>query len=106
MARKQFDIVYAPQVKDHLKSIERKYYALIRQTIEEQLLFQPGVETRNRKPLNRPAEFGADWELRCGPNNRFRIFYEIDADNRVVYILAIGTKRGNLLRIGSEVIEL
>jgi LuxR family maltose regulon positive regulatory protein len=44
---------------------------LIRQSIEQQLIHQPGVETRNRKPLQRPASIGADWELRCGPNNRF-----------------------------------
>jgi len=106
MIDKPFDIVYAPQVKSHLKWIERKYHVLIRQVIEEQLLFQANVETRNRKPLSRPVEFGADWELRFGPGNRFRVFYEIDTENWVVYILAIGTKRGNQLKLGGEVIDL
>jgi hypothetical protein len=27
-------------------------------------------ETRNRKPLSRPSNVGAAWELRCGPDNR------------------------------------
>ena len=34
-----FDIIYAPEVRQHLKAIERKYYSLIRNTIETQLWF-------------------------------------------------------------------
>jgi len=25
--------------------------------------------------IKRPIAFGADWELRLGPKNRFRVFY-------------------------------
>ncbi|RLC00949.1 MAG: addiction module toxin RelE, partial [Deltaproteobacteria bacterium] len=45
----RFDIIYAPQIKQHLKTIQRKYYSLIRKTIEEQLQSEPDTETTNRK---------------------------------------------------------
>jgi len=105
-AKSRFDLIYAPQVKTHLQAIERKYHSLIRRTIETQLQSEPNVETRNRKPLERPVELGADWEIRFGPDNRFRVFYSVEQENRQVFILAIGVKRGNRLIIGREEINL
>ena len=104
--KRPFEIVYAPIVKEHLKAIKRKYYSLIRDTIETQLRFEPDVETRNRKPLKRPVAFEADWEIRFGPSNRFRVFYEVDRDSNTVYILAIAEKKGSRLFIGGKEIEL
>ncbi len=100
--KQQFTIIYDPEVKRHLKAIERRYYSLIRTEIENQLQFEPDVETRNRKPLTRPVEFEAEWELRCEPDNRFRVFYQVDIEQREVYILAIGIKVGNRVWIGGE----
>lgn len=105
MSGGQYQLVYAPQVKDHLRAIDRKYYSLIRETIEEQLLHEPDVETRNRKPLRRGPVFKGEWELRFGPDNRFRAFYEIDAAERSVAILAIGVKLGNRLLIGGNEVQ-
>ncbi len=79
---------------------------MIRETLQEQLLFEPDAETRNRKPLQQPAVFEAQWELRFGPDNRFRAFYEIDRENHKVYILAIGVKERDRLVIGGEEVEL
>ena len=67
--------------------------------------FQPDVETRNRKPLNRPTSFGAEWELRFGPNNRFRVFYQLDEAERTALILAIGVKERDRLFIGGKEID-
>jgi len=105
-AKSRFDLIYAPQVKTHLQAIEQKYHSLIRRTIETQLQFEPNVETRNRKPLKRLVELGADWEIRFGPHNRFRVFYSVEQQNRQVFILAIGIKRGNRLIIGREEVNL
>jgi hypothetical protein len=105
--RRAFSIIYDPAVRNHLATIETKYYPLIRDAIAQQLTFHPDTETRNRKPLARTVEFNefeADWELRFGPDNRFRVFYAIDSDLREVQILAIGVKRGNRLFIAGEVI--
>jgi hypothetical protein len=79
---------------------------LIRQTIEQQLGYQPGVETRNHKPLQRPSSIVADWELRCGPNNRFRVLYRIAGTGFDVYVLVVGIKDGNRLLIGGEEFDL
>ena len=100
-----YRIVYDVEVRRHLAVIDRKYHSLIQQAIEQQLRFQPGVETRNRKPLQPPASIGADWELRCGPNNRFRVLYRI-VEPQEVAVLAVGIKDGNRLLIGGEEFEL
>ena len=106
MAKKPpFTVVYADEVKDHLRAIEAKYHSVIQSEVETQLLHEPDVETRNRKPLKRPITFGADWELRVGPDNRFRVFYQVKAESRVVRVLAVGVKERNRLLFGGEEFE-
>lgn len=102
MGTKRFELIYAPQVRDHLRTVERRHHGLIRRTIEEQLWYEPDVETTNRKPLRRGPVFDAEWETRFGPDNRFRVFYEVDRARRSVSILAIGVKEGNRLLIGGN----
>jgi mRNA-degrading endonuclease RelE of RelBE toxin-antitoxin system len=107
MARpKGYTLIYAPAVREHLAAIEPKHYTLIRETIEEQLRHEPTVETRNRKPLRRPVESGAAWELRFGPDNRFRVFYAVDEEGREARVLAIGVKDRDRLFIAGEEVEL
>jgi hypothetical protein len=89
-----------------LESIDAKYYSLIRDKMEEQLLFEPNVETRNRKPLRQPAPFAAQWEIRFGPENRFRVLYDIAKEQHAVQIVAVGEKEGNRLIVGGEEVEL
>ena len=105
-AKSQYTIIYAPQAKTHLKAIERKYHSLIRRTIENQLTYNPDLETRNKKPLKPPVDLAAEWESRFGSNNRLRMFYEVDQGNHQVFIFAIGAKSGNRLFIGREEITL
>src|SRR2546421_11874887 len=104
--RASYTLIYAAAVTDHLRAIDVKHHSLIRQKIERQLLHEPGVETKNRKPLRQPAPFAGEWEIRFGPGNRFRVLYEIDAEAREVHILAIGEKEGNRLIVGGEEVEL
>jgi hypothetical protein len=101
-----FTLIYAPITRAHLRTIERKYYPLIRSEIETLLRHEPDVRTRNRKPLKRPALSGATWEVRCGPDNRFRVLYRVSRDALQVIILAIGEKVGERLYIGGEEIKL
>jgi len=103
---RRFTIVYTPITKQHLHTIETKYYSLIRTAVDQQLLFEPTTETRNRKPLKRPAIFTATWEIRYGPQNRFRVYYDVDLEQARVSILAIGSKEGNRVLIGGNEIEL
>ena len=106
MAKKHpFALVYADEVKPHLRAIEPKYHSVIQSEIEAQLLHEPDVETRNRKPLKRPIAFGADWELRLGTDNRFRVFYQVNVKSREVRVLAVGVKERNRLLFGGEEFE-
>jgi len=101
-SKARFALVYAPETIDHMAAIERKYHRLIRHTLKEHLCFTPGAETRNRKPLEPPALLGAIWELRLGPNNRFRVFYSINETEHIVEILAIGIKEGDRMTVAGE----
>jgi mRNA-degrading endonuclease RelE of RelBE toxin-antitoxin system len=103
--RPKFTLSFAPQAIEHLDLIDSKYHGLLRRTIKEQLTYTPTDETRNRKPLDQPAPLGATWELRCGPDNRFRVFYEVDSKALEVQILAVGVKDRNRLLIGGEEYE-
>jgi hypothetical protein len=90
--KKPFVQTYADEVKEHLRAIEAKYHSVIQSAIETQLLHEPDVEARNRKPLKRPIAFGADWELCLGPDNRFRVFYQVNTESREV---RVGGRRQN-----------
>ena len=107
VAKKEpFSLVYAPVVHKHLDAIDSKYDSLIRAKTEEQLTHEPNVKTRNRKPVHPPAAFQAEWELRFGPNNRFRVFYQINHERQEVRIVAIGVKDRNRLLVGGEEVSL
>jgi mRNA-degrading endonuclease RelE of RelBE toxin-antitoxin system len=104
--REPYRLSYDSDIPRQLRSIERKYHLLIRTKIEEQLTYEPNVETTNRKPLERPVRFNARWELRFGPNNRFRVYYRIEESEHEVYILVIGLKIRDKVYIGGEEYEL
>jgi mRNA-degrading endonuclease RelE of RelBE toxin-antitoxin system len=104
--RPKFTLSFAPQALEHLDSIDSKYHGLLRRTIKEQLTYSPTEETRNRKPLDQPAPFESSWELRCGPDNRFRVFYDVDSESRAVWVLAVGVKERSRLLIGGEEYKL
>jgi mRNA-degrading endonuclease RelE of RelBE toxin-antitoxin system len=107
MARRHaYTLAFASEVTKHLRAIDAKYHALIREKIGQQLRFEPASETSNRKPLRQPAPFGATWEIRFGPDNRFRVLYDIDQDDRVVRIMAIGEKPKERLFIGGQEVQL
>jgi mRNA-degrading endonuclease RelE of RelBE toxin-antitoxin system len=103
--RARFTLAFAPEAVEHLDGIAAKHHGLLRRAIKEQLTHRPTEETRNRKPLEQPAPFEATWELRCGPDNRFRVLYDADAETQVVRLLAIGVKDRNRLVIGDEEYE-
>jgi mRNA-degrading endonuclease RelE of RelBE toxin-antitoxin system len=100
--RPKFTLTFAPEAIEHFDRIEPKYHGLLRRKIQEQLTYTPTEETRNRKPLDEPAPFDATWELRCGPDNRFRVFYDLDTESQAVWVLAVGVKYRSRLLIGEE----
>jgi mRNA-degrading endonuclease RelE of RelBE toxin-antitoxin system len=104
--RRAYTLAFASEVTKHLRAIDAKYHGLIREKIGEQLRFEPDTETANRKPLRPPAPFGATWEIRFGPDNRFRVLYDLNQAARVVQIMAIGEKQKERLIIGGEEVQL
>jgi mRNA-degrading endonuclease RelE of RelBE toxin-antitoxin system len=97
-----YDIKFAAYVRRHLEALTAGERSTALDAIERQLLHEPLVETRNRKPL-RPNPV-APWELRIG---KLRIFYEVaPGDSGVVRIVAVGKKERNVVRIAGKEIEL
>ena len=103
--RPRFTLSFAPEAIEHLDGIESRHHGLLRRTIKEQLTHRPAEETQNRKPLDQPAPFEASWELRCGPDNRFRVFYDVDSESHAVQVLAVGVKDRSRLLFGGKVYE-
>lgn len=98
----RFRIVFAAAVESHLRALCAADRARVLDVVERQLGDEPLRETRNRKPL-RPNPL-APWELRVGS---LRVFYEICSDSpETVRIVAVGKKRGNVLRIGGKEIKI
>ena len=97
-----YRIEYSPDAEEHLRALTARQQALVLDAVDEQLLHQPTVETRNRRPM-RPNPL-APWELRIG---NLRVYYDVDEEPEpMVAIRAVGVKLRNRVRIGQEVIEL
>jgi mRNA-degrading endonuclease RelE of RelBE toxin-antitoxin system len=97
-----YRLEYSPATEDHLRVLTARQRAIVFESVDEQLAHQPGVETRNRKPM-RPNPL-APWELRVG---ELRVYYVVvEAPEAVVTILAIGVKDRNRVLIGGKEIEL
>ena len=97
-----YRIKYSPDAEDHLRTLTARQQRIVLDTLDEQIVREPTVETRNRKPM-RPNPL-APWELRIGS---LRVYYDVEEEPEpVVFIRAVGVKLGNRVRIGREVIEL
>ena len=106
-----YKIEFAESVRAHLKALSANERAEVLHAIEEQLTHEPLSETRNRKRL-RPNPI-APWELRVG---NIRAFFEVQKAapektdeseiDGLVYVLAVGKKEGNVLRIGGRRVDL
>ena|SRR2546428_12487861 len=97
--------LFAVEVTEEAKGDMDFYAASIRKAIvteiRKQLLYEPLVETKNRKRLrDNPI---AKWELRAG---KFRIFYEVDEVAQSVIIVSVGHKERNRLFIRGKEVEI
>ena len=92
-----YEIIFEPDAMDHLRALSARERVTVLDMVEEQLTFEPGLETRHRKRLRlNPL---APWELRIGA---LRAFYDIYTDMSEVRIVAVGRKRGNKLFIADQ----
>lgn len=97
-----YQIEYSPDTEDHLRALTTRQQAIVLDKVDEQLIHEPTVKTRNRKPM-RPNVL-ATWELRIG---NLRVYYDVEDDPKpAVYVQAVGIKKRNEVRIGGKVIKL
>ena len=96
-----YRIAFSRNSLSHLQVFTTREQRIIASAITEQLSYEPTVPTRNRKQM-RPNLI-AIWELRRG---NFRVYYDVDEEESIVDIRAIGMKEGNQVRIGGEIVEL
>jgi mRNA-degrading endonuclease RelE of RelBE toxin-antitoxin system len=96
-----FHVEISPAAVEHLVQLTARDRSLVLDKIDEQLLHQPDVPTRNRKPM-RPNAL-APWELRIGS---LRVYYLVDVEQSLVRVVAVGTKIRNRVFIGGEEMEL
>lgn len=85
-----YEIEYTDEAIEDLRWFRKHEQNEILDGIEQQLRYEPAVETRNRKKMRRNSK--AEWELRVGD---FRILYNIEVAIQIVDIRRIGEKRGN-----------
>ncbi len=88
-----FRIRFSVDVEKDLKKISRYNRNRILDEIETKLSREPMVPTKNRKLLINLVPpwkvISVVWELRIGA---FRVFYDIDETQKVVYIRAVRKK--------------
>jgi mRNA-degrading endonuclease RelE of RelBE toxin-antitoxin system len=88
-----YRIELAVSVESDLAVIRTFHRKAIVSAIESQLAAEPSVPTRNRKILaNLIPPWDAVppiWELRVGD---YRVFYDVNEDERVVYVRAVRRK--------------
>ena len=106
MKTRPYHLIYDTEFIPQLKSIERKYHAIIKEAIRRHLIYEADKKTNNRKPLTRTTSWGARWELHCGNDNEFRVFYSVYTERSEVHILAVGIKQRERLFIGGKEVEL
>lgn len=96
-----YRIELAQSALDDLERFKKFERVVIFDAIESQLLHQPDVETRKRKRLRESVL--ARWELRQG---KFRVFYNVLEDKKLVQITAVGFKEHNRLFVGGKEVEI
>lgn len=109
-----YKIEYSPAAEEHLRALTARQRSIVFDTIDEQLVDQPAVETRNRKQM-RPNPL-APWELRIGD---LRVYYDVEEAHEAaatdeivekptprVLIVAVGLKERSRLIIGGEEVTL
>jgi mRNA-degrading endonuclease RelE of RelBE toxin-antitoxin system len=90
-----YEIRFARDVVKDLQSIPAFHRGQVVAAVEDQLAYVPKTATRNRKPLvNLIPPWLADppvWELRVGT---YRVFYDVDEEERIVTVRAVRRKPG------------
>ena len=86
----RFHIELAESALDDLQWFKKHERVLILDAVDRQLLYEPIVESRNRKKLR--ENILSRWELRV---DKYRVFYNVNEREGTVDITAVGYKEHN-----------
>lgn len=93
----RFTLWFSTGVKSDLRLLRAYDRRILLEAIETQLTYAPTAETKNRKLLrNLVPPFEAIlpvWQLRVGV---FRVFYDVDEEERRVSVRAVRVKSAHL----------
>jgi mRNA-degrading endonuclease RelE of RelBE toxin-antitoxin system len=92
-----YEVRFSEVAERHLKGFGARERRIILEAVEEQLVHQPTVATRNRKLLRENPT--AAWELRV---REFRVLYNVEEAIVTVFVVAIAVKDGNKYLIDGE----
>lgn len=88
-----YEIRYSPSVADDLGRLTVYWRRTILDSVDQQLSHRPTRETKRRKILHALVPpFEAEppiWQLRVG---EYRVFYDVDEIERIVYVRAVRHK--------------
>ena len=96
-----FEIKFTEEAIEDLRWFNKSERSYLVGQLETVISLELTAETRNRKPL-RPNEL-AEWEVRIAD---FRVFYDVDEENKLVKIAAVGYKEGSQLFIRGKEYKL
>ena len=97
----KFTIEITEEAIEDMQCLDKAACVTIIDAIERQLVDQPLLETRNRKPLRPDSQFG--WELRIG---NYRVFYDVNEETVTVSVVSVGYKEHNQLYIRGQEVNL
>lgn len=100
-----FSLIYGAKIRKQMDALNRRDYLMISRAIESRLSYEPHVEVRNRKRLRSPV-MDATWQLRFGPMNAYRVFYNIDFTQRKVDLVSTGIKQRTRLFVDGNLVLL
>jgi mRNA-degrading endonuclease RelE of RelBE toxin-antitoxin system len=92
-----YEVRFSEDAERHLKGFAARERKILLDAIEEQLVHQPTVATRNRKLLRENPT--AAWELSV---QAFRVLYNVEEAIVTVLIVAIAVKDGNKYVVEGE----
>lgn len=97
----KFRIDIGKSAFEDLQWFKKHERVLILDAIDQQLLYEPAVETRNRKSLR--DNIMSRWELRI---DKYRVFYNVNEIDGVVAITAVGYKEHGILFIREKEVKI
>jgi mRNA interferase RelE/StbE len=98
----RFEVRYQREAEGDLDHLGRKVEAMVRPGVIKSLADQPLPSVGQRKALA-PNPLGAPYRLQLGD---YRVYYDVDLESRMVWVLRVGYKRGETLYLRGQPVPM